>query len=255
MTSRLLLVGLLATALTSACGSTPPTGPGPVTPPPTNPEPPPPPPPPKTLSITKILSFGDSMTYGTTSGAIAGLLTPGLPESYPFKLQTLLTARYSTQTITVANGGYAGKQAIDDRERFDGVFREAQPQLVIILEGANDLNALNGTGNGDVSPISGAVEDMVRNALAKGAQVFVSTLPPQRCCTSKTAEPRLRDKYNNDLRTMASKKGAVLIDLDSLLPLSYIGQDGLHPTEEGYQKIAEIFLDAIKSRFEVTGSS
>jgi hypothetical protein len=34
------------------------------------------------------------------------------------------------------------------------------------------------------------------------------------------------------------------------MPESLIGQDGLHPTEEGYQRLAEIYLDAIKSTYE-----
>jgi lysophospholipase L1-like esterase len=53
---------------------------------------------------------------------------------------------------------------------------------------------------------------------------------------------------------MASRKGAMLVDMNALFPLSMIGQDGLHPTEEGYQKMAEIFLDALKQQYEVSPS-
>ena len=51
---------------------------------------------------------------------------------------------------------------------------------------------------------------------------------------------------------MATKKDAILVDVNTLLPLSMIGQDGLHPTEAGYKAIAEIFLDVIKSRYEIS---
>ena len=44
---------------------------------------------------------------------------------------------------------------------------------------------------------------------------------------------------------MAAKKGAQLVDVNTLLSLSEIGQDGLHPTEAGYQHLAEIWLDVI----------
>ena len=37
------------------------------------------------------------------------------------------------------------------------------------------------------------------------------------------------------------------MDVNGQFPDSLIGQDGLHPTEEGYQRIAEVFLDAMKS--------
>jgi lysophospholipase L1-like esterase len=39
------------------------------------------------------------------------------------------------------------------------------------------------------------------------------------------------------------------------LPLSLIGEDGLHPTEQGYQKLAEIFFDAIKAKYEAPAST
>ena len=48
---------------------------------------------------------------------------------------------------------------------------------------------------------------------------------------------------------MAASKGAQIVDIGSL-PLSMIGQDGLHPTEAGYARIAELWFEAIKARFE-----
>ena len=49
-----------------------------------------------TLGVSRILAFGDSMTEGTTSPTFTAFtLTPGLSVSYPFKLQTMVTARYT----------------------------------------------------------------------------------------------------------------------------------------------------------------
>ena len=48
---------------------------------------------------------------------------------------------------------------------------------------------------------------------------------------------------------MAGKKGVQVVDF-STLPLSLIGQDGLHPTEDGYNGMAEISFDAIKATYE-----
>jgi lysophospholipase L1-like esterase len=50
---------------------------------------------------------------------------------------------------------------------------------------------------------------------------------------------------------MAVKKGARIVDLHAEFPVSLLGEDGLHPTEAGYQKIAEIFHDAIAAHYEV----
>lgn len=253
MTRRMLLVGLLAATLASACGGSSPIGPGPT------PEPPPPSPPPPTpspvLGITRILSFGDSMTAGTTSPQVTTFrgLTAGLPQSYPFKLQELAATRYASQTITVLNAGRAGENATTGRNRLAGDLSEARPDLLIILEGANDLNFLFATGKTDVGPVVNAIEDMVREAQFRNITVMVATLPPQRTGTGKANDPDMLSEYNRDLRNMAGRKGAILVDVNALLPLSAIGQDGLHPTEEGYRQLAQIFLDAIAAKWEKPG--
>lgn len=250
MIRRLLLAHLVAAAsLAAACGGAQPTTPTPIV---VTPEPPSPPPPPPTpvLGVTRILAFGDSMTEGVTSPTVGlRMLTAGLPQSYPYKLQTLVTARYTDQTLTVLNAGRAGEVASDSgtRTRFNGALSEAKPELLLLMEGANDLNSVNVSVNATVN----AMEDMVRDAQGRGIFVMLATIPPQRPGPgSKATSPDVLARYNTSLRTMAAKKGAQLIDVNALLPVSLIGQDGLHPTEAGYQRLAEIFLDAIKTKYE-----
>jgi len=239
----------------AACGHSP-SGPDPTPPPGPGPNPPPVATPP-TLGVTRILGFGDSMTEGTTSPSLPvfGALTAGIPESYPYKLKALMTARYTAQTITVLNGGHAGEYTSQGRDRLGGVLSEARPEVMILMEGANDLNAMNGAGLTDIGPVVNDMEDMVSDASGRGIQVIVATLPPQRAGGRNAGAGPLLAKYNGELKTMASRKGAMLVDLNALFPVSLIGQDGLHPTEGGYQKFAEIFFDAIKGRWEVPSTS
>lgn len=255
MIRRLLLVHLVAaTALAAACGGAQPTTPTPIVVPPPEPPPPPPPPPPvPVLGVTRILAFGDSMTEGTVSVPLpAALLTAGKPESYPFKLQTLVSARYTSQTVVVLNGGSAGKLATEDWSRFNAALSEAKPELLLLMEGANDLNGVAPS----VTAAVNAMEDMVREAGRRGIFVMLATIPPQRPGPgSKTTTPDLLSRYNADLRTMAANKKAQLIDVNALLPVALIGQDGLHPTEAGYERLAEIFLDAIKTKYEKASTS
>lgn len=246
----LVLIALVMAAASSACGGSPTQPPPIVDPPPPPPQQPPQPPPaapPPTLEVTKILAFGDSMTEGTTSAPLAGwrfVLDPGRPASYPFKLQTLITARYTSQTIAVYNAGKAGERASEAGDRFDRALREANPDVVLLLEGANDLN--NGAG---ISATTNAMEDMVRLAREqRGKPVFLATLPPQRSGGKGRAE--LVAAYNDSLKGMAARKGAIVVDIGAQFPLSLIGTDGLHPTEDGYQRFAEIWLDALKARYE-----
>jgi lysophospholipase L1-like esterase len=56
------------------------------------------------------------------------------------------------------------------------------------------------------------------------------------------------------MRDVAAREGAVLVDVyTALLPevTRYIGVDGLHPNEQGYAKIADVFFQAIQAAFEV----
>ena len=181
--------------------------------------------------------------------ALFSLLDAGLPVSYPFKLQTAVTSRYTGQTIVVLNAGKAGEQATDagTRNRFNSALSEAKPEVLLLMEGANDLNSPTASSTATVN----AMEDMVRDAQGRGIFVMLATIPPQRPGPgTKTTTPALLTRYNNDLRTMATKKGAQLVDVNALFPVALIGQDGLHPSEAGYDKLAEIFLDAIKSKYE-----
>jgi lysophospholipase L1-like esterase len=205
---------------------------------------------PPTLRVARILAFGDSITWGTTSQPVITSLTAGLPESYPFKLQTLVTARYTAQTITVSNAGVAGEKVLDSGtlKRFNDALSEAKPELVLLMEGANDLNNISGSVNEAITVIVGNLEEMVKEAGRRGIPIVVATLPPER--VSKRSAAEFVPRFNDAVRAMAAKKGGILVDVNAQFPESLIGQDGLHPTEEGYQRLAEIYLEAIKGLYE-----
>ena len=257
-------VGLLFAG--AACGGGESRGPvpTPIVQPSPNPDPPsnpiPPATPAPTLTVSRILAFGDSITEGTDSPPLSFdilgwnlPLAAGRSQSYPFKLKALIDARYTGQTIAVYNGGWAGRQAREDRDgRFGQALSEGKPDLILLLEGANDLNAVLGPNEGinaRVTSVVDALEDMVREAKNRGIPVLIATQTPQRPGGPKAWGVELLPRFNDNLRAMASKKDVPLVDL-SQLPLTFIGQDGLHPTEAGYQRIAEIWLDALKSRYE-----
>ncbi|MBA3295901.1 MAG: SGNH/GDSL hydrolase family protein [Acidobacteria bacterium] len=253
---------LAAIAMTPACGSSPTSPRPPVVPPPVVEPPVEPPPPirPPTLDLSTILAFGDSMTEGVdqpplTLDTLGWTLptTAGRTQGYPFKLQTLIDQRYTAQVVSVYNGGWAGRKAADDRDRFNQAISEARPQLVLLMEGANDLNEPLAEGEGvnaRVTKVVNALEDLVRDATGRGLPVMIATLPPQRAGGSRAGGVDLLPRFNDELKVMAGKKNAQLVDINAQVPLSLIGKDGLHPTEAGYQKIAEIRFDAIKARYQ-----
>jgi lysophospholipase L1-like esterase len=174
-------------------------------------------------------------------------LDAGIPQSYVFKLQAILRERYTAQTVDVFNFGRAGNRASEDRGRLIDAIRESNPEVLLLLEGANDLNQL-GTRDA-ISPTIGALEELIGEGTSRGVRVFLATLPPQRVGGKSGAAEFIED-FNQQIRRMAPDEGATLVDIYAGLNLDLIGEDGLHPTEAGYHRMAEIWFDALKAAFE-----
>ena len=245
-----VLVCLAAMGSALGCGRSPigPTPPPPVVTPTPPPPPPPPPGPVPRLSQLRFLAFGDSLTYGVVHLTAANLsLDAGLPVSYPFKLQALLTERYKDQQPVVINGGLPGERASEGRSRLRSLINEADADVVLLMEGANDLNQLGENGLG---PTNEAMKELVRTIKGAGAIPMLLMQPPQRPGMPKTPAADLIPDYNKDLRRLADAEGVTVIDIDRQFDVSLQGPDGLHPSEAGYARIAEIVFAAIKARFE-----
>ena len=65
-----------------------------------------------------------------------------VPNSYPTQLAAMLADRYKSQSPTVANAGVPRETAFDGANRIDGVIDRVHPEVLLLLEGVNDL-----TGN------------------------------------------------------------------------------------------------------------
>lgn len=239
-----LLAGLCA-----ACSGPLPVAPTPPIEPPPSVEPPPPPSPP-VLSVTRLLAFGDSITEGAISLTVPQFaLTAGLEVSYPYQLQAMLGERYSTQTITVGNAGRGGERAEEGVIRLPGVLTETQPELVLLLEGVNDLNLYGAAG---LQRTLAKVGEMIALCQMQGRQVMVGTLPPERPGGFRAGAVALVDPFNDGLKDVVRSQGASLVDVNAGFggDLSLLGADGLHPTVAGYQRIAQSFFEAIQQKFE-----
>jgi lysophospholipase L1-like esterase len=215
-----------------------------------------------TLQYTSYLAFGDSVTAGEVSVPMTTTLDEqGFPAfklvvvpaaSYPTQLQTLLRNRYITQasSIVVTNSGVPGERATQGAQRLPGVMSQVRPQAVLLLEGYNDLSLLGAAG---VNPAAAAIDAMAKEARGRGARVLIASLTPPRSGGRNTLPADQVTSLNARLRAVAAGENAVFVDLyQALVPnvTLYIGVDGLHPTEVGYQKIAETFFTAIQSSLQ-----
>jgi lysophospholipase L1-like esterase len=174
------------------------------------------------------------------------------PWTYPNVLQGLLRSRYSAQTPTVTNRGQAGESVASGATRLPGALAVDAPEVLLLQEGANDVNQ-------NVAPgaIGASLTTMVRAARTRGVHVLLGTLLPQRplgtggSCRGFGANNVVAT--NAQIQGVATAEGATLVDLYQVFSSdlgTLIGPDGLHPSEAGYAKIADTFFNAIKSRFE-----
>ncbi|HYB94877.1 MAG TPA: SGNH/GDSL hydrolase family protein [Vicinamibacterales bacterium] len=235
MGPRAIAIGVLAAALAAACGSDP----GPVGPTPTVPR----------LSRTRFLAFGDSITAGEVTQPLSGhagvtklLIVPAA--SYPAVLQSRLAATYTAQTITVINAGESNETILEGVRRFDEIFPASQAQVVLLQEGVNHLNLIGP----DIS--TGLMRMMVHRAKDGQARVFVASMIPTVPGRPRAGvSPAALVAYNSVLQIMCTQEGITYVDLYNAMlseAETLIGSDGLHPTEAGYRRIAELFFEVIR---------
>jgi lysophospholipase L1-like esterase len=210
---------------------------------------------PPTLSKTRYLAFGDSVTVGIVAtnnpaGSPPYLLREVPDAAYPRVLEQMLASRYSSQTVTVINAGKGGEKAVDGVGRAQSVINAERPEVVLVLDGYNDL----GLGEAGIDPAIAAITDIAKTARFRGARVFIATLTPPPVGVNRGLSNTTVSRFNAKLRDVARGENAVLVDVYQALagnPNLYNSDDGRHPNEAGYRKIAETFFAAIQADLEV----
>jgi lysophospholipase L1-like esterase len=198
-----------------------------------------------TIGRTRFMAFGDSLTEGKVSLAPVVLVDAG-PHSYPARLRTLLSARYTSQAITVANEGRGGERADESVSRFREALSVHRPEVVLLMHGVNDLVSAT---PGRVQSAADAVEELIKETRNAGAAALVATLPPFGS-GPKASCPECIEPYNTRIRAIAAAKGATLVDVHAAWRSELMGADGIHPTEAGYEVIANAFFEAIRRTLE-----
>lgn len=235
---------------------------------------------PKRLSITRFIAFGDSITLGQDGYELRPeLLPPMLPfsnsfiltdASYPETLRRQLLATYTAQTddIRVFNDGWGGEFAggetpTDTRsmDRFQKDVLGATYQAVLLMEGSNDVwfAALNSDPSFENRAITN-LGIMTDRARAIGIRVYLATIAPQRQ-PNASCVPRCRSDgwarvpaFNDRIRTLAAQKNVTLVDVYAAFngDLTLISGDGLHPNAQGFERIAQAFMDRIRATVETS---
>jgi lysophospholipase L1-like esterase len=239
------------------------------------------------LGAATILAFGDSITEGEVPLLGELSIRPRVVEpdrSYPADLTTLLLRRYTTQGasridaftlgaadmticttdpplpptpgIVVINAGCLGEQAglPDTLSRLDDKIARYHPDVLLLLEGVNDLNA----GVGIPGAVQG-VQRLILVARSLGVRVLVGTLLPEIPGGVRAGSASLIVPFNSLLVPVAQGAGATVVDLYGDIATDVTDwispYDGLHPTEAGYQELARVWFNSIKNAFELPSAS
>ncbi len=207
---------------------------------------------PPRLSATRFLAFGDSLTSGWVSSPTSQA-RPEPTSAYPYLVERDLQSRYVTQMIEVINAGAAGEDARDAVARFRSEVGFQRPEVIMLMQGTNDLNPITGGG---VDVAAQALEAMVIHGRNSGADVLLMTVPPSlRPGVDERVSP-----LNRAIRSIAARRGAGLIDVHDVVwhgscpgggTIPCIGADGLHPTADGYRLIAEEVARIVVERYDV----
>ena len=164
-----------------------------------------------------ILAFGDSLTagYGTT------------PEnSYPSVLAQL-------SGHPVINAGISGETTEQGLARFGTTIDEVQPQLVILMEGANDI-----LQNKNQQQAKQNLAAMIHAAQARKIQILLVAVPAKSLfLASANFYPELaaENKLVLDNATIAK-----------LLKTPELKSDYVHFNQQGYHLMAERFYTLLK---------
>jgi lysophospholipase L1-like esterase len=163
-----------------------------------------------------ILAFGDSLTVGVGASQ---------KDSYPSVLARLSQRR-------VINAGVSGEVTREGLKRLPVILEESQPQLVILLQGGNDI--LKGKDIGLTKANLSAMISMIQN---QGADVILIGVP----------EKKLFSDVASIYKELAVEHNVVLLDdtLSGLLKNNKYKSDPIHLNVVGYQKLAEVVYNKL----------
>lgn len=201
----------------------------------------------QTLAKKKFVAFGDSITEGQVSPAATFTIVEPL-ESYPYKLEQMLRARYAAQEPSVVNSGFGGETIARGLLRLPEVLNAETPEVLLLQEGTNGLLPSTVAGRAD------GLRSMVALTRQRNIDVVLANLLPVRSphTDPRPTKPEAVIEFNRRVDLIAAEFGiGPVLDLYSIFEANpgLIGVDGLHPTRDGYTRIAEAFRDEIVRRY------
>jgi acyl-CoA thioesterase-1 len=243
--SELAVLTVICAAFASACSAAPAAQPSPTRGPTASPSPTP-----SSAPATATVSPGVKYV------AIGASDTVGVGASDPAKgsWPALVAARLPAGSPPYTNLGVAGSLALQAvSQQLPGAIAQ-KPTLVSVWLAVNDLNAT-------IEPASfaGSLGQIVDGLVQKtDATIFVGNVPDLRTVPAYASADKTRllagiQAYNDAITAIAARNPARVKVVDlfagsaALVSTATVSQDGFHPSDEGYQLIAERFASAMRA--------
>ena len=207
--------------------------------------------------LVRIMPLGASITKGVTATYIAS----GEGGGYRLKLWTALQAQNVTVDFvgSLANGpttfdrqheGHSG-WSLNDLNAQDGTWlATSKPDYVLLLAGTNDARMGDSSAT-MINDMRSLITSITNNS--PSAKVLVSTLPPVRTDAQPLVVAQRIAGFNAALPGLVAElvgqgRKAAFVDMRDLTTADITPpptDNGLHPTNAGYQKIANHWKTAL----------
>jgi lysophospholipase L1-like esterase len=209
---------------------------------------------PFTLPIGSIppytyMAFGDSLTAGDGSSDGNG---------YRNRLREKLSNHFGLSYVI--NEGVFGSQSDTGARRLGPLLDRNLPAYTLILYGVNDWNDRFCRDSPPCFTIE-SLRSMIREARSINSLPVLSTLPPANEGINERVPPERNiwvRATNERIKALGREERVPVADpyrfFAARTPLSSLFVDHVHPTDEGYEMIAQAFFEAISQPL-ATGSS
>ena len=193
----------------------------------------------------KIMPLGDSNTEGWGSWDLGAYRDDlwRLFENNNYNIDFVGPHATGPEGFDRDNAGFSGWRIGDIDSAVDGWLDDAQPDIVLLTIGTNDILRA-----ADMTTAPNRLDNLIDTITyqSPNTQLLVSSIPP----ISRTEEQQQQViEFNSHIPGIVDSKAAQgknvsFVDIFSGLTFDDL-EDGVHATEEGYKKVADIWYDAI----------
>jgi hypothetical protein len=197
----------------------------------------------------KIMPLGDSITYGYTDGSLTNDTTVGYRQKLYLDLVKLgykinfVGSLMSGELVTPSfDYDHEGWPRYTVEQIADNIFNwllDNPADIVLLHIGTNDLDPDDPEDDPDVEQILNEIDRYSLDVIVILARIINRKTYSQRTTT-----------FNNNIEDMALRRIAngdkiVIVDMESALDYATDMADLKHPNEVGYEKMADVWLDAL----------